>query len=102
MLHELSDVRHREPAKPAGAAGRSLRVVLWTLWALVVAGAAFLDWRADIVAGGPVDLLGLVIRTLLVGLVAVSIGTAVVALLACMWPARSASRVDPLIVLKEQ
>ena len=35
-------------------------------------------------------------------LAAVSIGTAVVALLACMWPAWSASRVDPLIVLKEQ
>ena len=69
MLHELSDVRHQEPAKPASAAGRSLRVVLWTLWAIVVAGAAFLDWRADIVAGGPVDMLGLVIRTLLVGLV---------------------------------
>ncbi len=35
-------------------------------------------------------------------LAAVGIGTAVVALLACMWPAWSASRVDPLIVLKEQ
>jgi putative ABC transport system permease protein len=35
-------------------------------------------------------------------LAAVSIGTVVVALLACMWPAWSASRVDPLIVLKEQ
>ena len=35
-------------------------------------------------------------------LAAVSVGTAVVALLACMWPAWSASRVDPLIVLKEQ
>ena len=34
-------------------------------------------------------------------LAAVSVGTAVVALLACMRPAWSASRVDPLIVLKE-
>ena len=35
-------------------------------------------------------------------LAAVSIGTGIVALLACMWPAWSASRVDPLIVLKDQ
>ena len=35
-------------------------------------------------------------------LAAVSIATVVVALLACVWPAWSASRVDPLIVLKEQ
>jgi hypothetical protein len=46
-----------------------LQVVLWTLWVFAVAGAAFLDWRADIVAERPVDLLGLVIRALLVGLV---------------------------------
>lgn len=69
MLHELPDIRYQEPAEPTRAAGLSLQVVLWTLWALAVAGAAFLDWRADIVADRPVDLLGLVIRTLLVGLV---------------------------------
>src|SRR5262245_8854006 len=61
MLHELSDARHQEPAEPAPATGTSLRVVLWTLWVLAVAGAAFLQWRADIVAGHSVDLLGLVI-----------------------------------------
>lgn len=69
MLHELSDIGHQEGTVRLRPAGVSLQAVLWALWVLAVAGAAFLNWRADIVAERPVDLLGLVIRTLLVGLV---------------------------------
>jgi hypothetical protein len=47
----------------------SLQVVLWTLWTLVVGGTAAWHWRLDIAANRPVNVLGMVIYTLLVGLV---------------------------------
>ena len=75
----------------------------------------FTEGLVLVAAGLTLGLLGVLgVRRVLAGqvfgvtptdpaiLAAVSIGTAVVALLACMWPAWSASRVDPLIVLKEQ
>ena len=75
----------------------------------------FTEGLVLVVAGLTLGLLGLLgVRRVLEGqvfgvtptdpaiLAAVSVGTAVVALLACLQPAWSASRVDPLIVLKEQ
>jgi hypothetical protein len=90
MLQELSEYRSGQAEQPgAGADQRHqakrartgadprLQVVLWTLWALAVAGAAFLRWRADIVAGRPVDLLGLVIYTILSGTIGLVVLTLV-------------------------
>jgi hypothetical protein len=48
---------------------RSLQVVLWTLWTIAVVGMAFWNWWADVAAQQPVDLLGIVINTILAGLV---------------------------------
>jgi hypothetical protein len=48
---------------------RSLHIVLWSLWTLAVVGAAVWNWRADIAAQQPVNLLGLVIYSTLTGLV---------------------------------
>ncbi len=43
--------------------------VLWALWTLTVAGTAFWNWRVDVVAQRPINLLGMVIYSLLAGLV---------------------------------
>ena len=47
----------------------SLQIVLWSLWTLAVVGTAFWHWRSDIAAQQPVDMLGLVIYSVLTGLV---------------------------------
>jgi len=51
------------------SADRSLQRVLWALWTLAVAGTAFWNWRADVGAQRPINLLGMVIYSLLAGLV---------------------------------
>ena len=50
-------------------ADKSLQAVLWTLWTLVVGGAAVWLWRLDVAASRPVNVLGIVIYDVLVGLV---------------------------------
>jgi hypothetical protein len=47
----------------------SLQIVLWSLWTLAVAATAFWHWYGDIAAQQPVDMLGLVIYSVLTGLV---------------------------------
>ena len=50
-------------------ADKSLQAVLWTLWTLVVGGTAAWLWRLDVAANRPVNVLGIVIYGMLVGLV---------------------------------
>jgi hypothetical protein len=47
----------------------SLQIVLWSLWTLAVAATAFWHWRSDILAQQPVNIVGLVIYSVLTGLV---------------------------------
>jgi hypothetical protein len=47
----------------------SLHIVLWSLWSLAVVGTAFWHWQSDIAAQQPVDMLGLVIYSVLTGLI---------------------------------
>jgi len=47
----------------------SLTIILWSLWTLAVAATAFWNWRSDIAAQQPVNMLGLVIYSGLTGLV---------------------------------
>lgn len=49
--------------------GISLQAVLWTIWTLVVIGTAVWNWRLDVVAGRPLNVLGMTIYSILVGLV---------------------------------
>src|SRR5215207_506774 len=60
-----------EPARQGQKVRRdsSLTIILWSLWTLAVAGTAFWHWRSDIVAQQPVNMLGLVIYSALIGLV---------------------------------
>jgi hypothetical protein len=59
----------REKQTYTAHADRSLQIVLWTLWTIAVVGIAFWNWWADVAAQRPVDLLGIVINTILAGLV---------------------------------
>ena len=48
-------------------AGRGLQIVLWTIWTLAIVAVAYINWHADIVAQRPLNLLGLVIHCMVVG-----------------------------------
>jgi hypothetical protein len=54
---------------PAPGADRSLQIILWILWVLAVVGTGFWHWRADVLAQRPVNLLGMIIYSVLSGLV---------------------------------
>jgi ACR3 family arsenite efflux pump ArsB len=47
----------------------SLQVMLWALWTLVVAVVAYFNWRADVIAGRPINTLGLVIHCVVAGVI---------------------------------
>ena len=47
----------------------SLQLVLWSLWTLVVIGTGVWHWRLDVAADRPVNILGLIIYSVLAGLV---------------------------------
>jgi hypothetical protein len=71
MLKRNMEAYSTEPAKQARRMRRdpSLQIVLWSLWTLTVVGTAFWRWRSDVAANQPVDLLGLAIYSVLIGLV---------------------------------
>jgi hypothetical protein len=69
--YSLESARQSKPARR----DRGLAITLWSLWTLVVIGTAFWNWRSDIVAQQPVDLLGLVIYSVLTGLVGMLVVT---------------------------
>jgi len=58
-------------------ADKSLQVVLWTLWTLAVIGTGVWNWRIDVVAGRPINFLGIAIYSILVGLVGMLVVTIV-------------------------
>jgi hypothetical protein len=77
MLKHSVETYSFEPARQSKPArrDRSLTIILWSLWTLVVIGTAFWNWRSDIVAQQSVDLLGLVIYSVLAGLVGMLVVT---------------------------
>ncbi len=59
---------HDSPSRPQRLT-RGLQGLLWTLWTLaVVAGCAW-SWWADMLAGRPMNLLGMAINAILVGVI---------------------------------
>jgi len=46
---------------------RGLRAVLWAVWTLAVAIAGYMGWRADTLAGRPLNILGMAISASMVG-----------------------------------
>ena len=62
----------------AGTAARrsfGLQIALWVFWTLCVAAAAFINWYTDVVAQRPINMIGLVIHCVLVGLIGLVIMT---------------------------
>ena len=66
-------------SKPAGTVSdsssrpqrltRGLQAFLWMLWTLAVAGGGAWGWWADMQAGRPLNLLGMAINAILVGVI---------------------------------
>ena len=62
----------------AGAAARrsfGLQIALWAFWTLCVVAVAFINWHTDFVAQRPINMIGLVIHCVLVGLIGLVIMT---------------------------
>ena len=48
---------------------RGLQAALWSLWTLAVVSGCAWSWRADMIAGRPLSLLGMAINAILVGVI---------------------------------
>ena len=79
MLHHLPEQPHESaPADNAPRqASRGLQLVLWTLWTLAVAAGGYLGWRADISAGRPLNLIGMAVDAVMVGIVGLIVLTVI-------------------------
>lgn len=70
MSTERIETRRMTADRPVRTqADASLKIVLWSIWTVVVLGTAAWSWRLDVVAQRPVDLLGMVVYTILAGVV---------------------------------
>jgi hypothetical protein len=65
--HSASAVRdpHGRPRRLT----RELQALLWMLWMLAVVAGGVWGWRADVLAGRPLSLLGMAIDAILVGII---------------------------------
>ena len=79
MLEHLPE-EHRAPARTDHARrriGRGLQAVLWSLWTLAVAAGGYLGWRADISAGRPLNLIGMAVDAVMVGVIGLIVLTVI-------------------------
>ena len=67
----------RSSHSSVGRTDASLRVMLWAAWAAVVAGTAAWRWYGDFAAGQPLNTLGLIVYTILAGVVGLLVLTLV-------------------------
>lgn len=76
MLTKYSDVR-AETTNAVEFANTQLRTVLWSAWTLFVVAFAFVHWQFDFAANRPSPIVGLIIHTVLAGLVGLIVMTVV-------------------------
>lgn len=70
MLSKYTETQpHDIIRKPAVRATISLQVVLWAVWTLFVVGVTYLRWQEDVVVGQPANIIAIVLRALLAGVV---------------------------------
>jgi hypothetical protein len=79
MLPNKADIYRPEPAEPIDVKGadRGLQAILWTLWTVAVVATAGWNWRLDVLAARPINLVGMVIYSLLTGLIGMLVITVV-------------------------
>ena len=76
MLTKYSDVR-AEMTSATKYADVRLRTVLWSVWTLFVIGFAIVHWQFDLAANRTDAVVGLVIHTILAGLLGLIVMTVV-------------------------
>ncbi len=54
---------------------RGLQATLWALWTLAVVSGGAWGWRADTLAGRPLNMLGMAINAILVGVIGLIVVT---------------------------
>ncbi len=52
-----------------------LQLILWPLWTLTVVTTGYLNWHADRIAQRPVNLVGMIIHCVLVGVIGLIVMT---------------------------
>jgi uncharacterized membrane protein len=79
MLRNLSETRQSKQAEESTRAGadRRLQLILWILWTIAVITTGYLHWRADLAAGQPANVVGIVIYSLLTGMIGLVVMTIV-------------------------
>jgi hypothetical protein len=68
MQPEIQRIYRRGISRPQRP-GSSLRTLLWTLWTLAVGMTGYLSWHADALAQRPLDLIGLIVHCVVVGVI---------------------------------
>lgn len=76
MLTKYSDVR-AETTNAVDFANTQLHAVLWSAWTLFVVAFAVVHWQIDVAANQPTPIIGLIIHTVLAGLVGLIVMTVV-------------------------
>lgn len=67
---------HNHAIADASARGSlGLQIALWSFWTLCVAAVACINWYTDFAAQRPINMIGLVIHCVLVGLIGLVIMT---------------------------
>lgn len=78
MLRNVVETHQPETtATTHNSADRYLQAILWTLWTIAVAATALFHWYADVAAGRPLNLLGLVVYSALTGSIGLVVMTMV-------------------------
>lgn len=75
MLTKLSNTQARSDATKR--ATYRAQIFMWSIWTIYMVGFAFIHWQLDLTAHRPAPVLGLVIHSLLAGLVGLIVMTLV-------------------------
>ncbi len=79
MLPNIGEERRRGnlDRRRARVRNRGLKLTLWAIWTLVVAATAYRSYHADVLAQRPVDLIGMVVHCVVVGLIGLIVLTVI-------------------------
>ena len=70
MMQHIPDQSERHRTNSRSRANNYILPALWGFWTLIVVATACYSWRADMIAQRPLDLIGLTIHCMVVGIIA--------------------------------